>query len=66
MSLRAAPGAAAVAKSSLLGASGATLDARAMALLAHEGWVQRASAEGREGLAAFRDKRRPAWAPNNG
>jgi len=34
-----------------------------MALLAHEGWMQRASAEGREGLAAFREKRRPAWYP---
>jgi methylglutaconyl-CoA hydratase len=64
--LRAAPGAAAVAKSSLLGASGATLDARTMALLAHEGWVQRASAEGREGLAAFREKRLPDWARSAG
>jgi methylglutaconyl-CoA hydratase len=60
--LQAAPGAASVAKDSLLGANGAKLDARAMALLAHEGWVQRASAEGREGLAAFRGRRRPAWA----
>lgn len=61
--LLAAPGAAAVTKDSLLGANGLKLDARAMALLAHEGWMQRASAEGREGLAAFREKRRPAWYP---
>lgn len=59
-----APGAVAVTKASLLGANGATLDSRAMGLLAHEGWMQRASAEGREGLAAFRDKRRPSWAPH--
>jgi len=61
--LLAAPGAVAVTKASFLGANGLTLDARQMALLAHEGWMQRASAEGREGLAAFRDKRRPAWSP---
>lgn len=61
--LLAAPGAVAVTKDSLLGANGLKLDARQMALLAHEGWMQRASAEGREGLAAFREKRRPAWAP---
>ncbi|WP_158295507.1 enoyl-CoA hydratase-related protein [Crenalkalicoccus roseus] len=59
--LRAAPGAAAVAKASLLGANGLTLDARQMALLAHEGWMQRASAEGKEGLRAFREKRPPTW-----
>jgi methylglutaconyl-CoA hydratase len=57
----AAPGAVAVTKSSLLGANGWALDARQMALLAHEGWTQRASAEGHEGIAAFRGKRRPAW-----
>jgi methylglutaconyl-CoA hydratase len=34
-----------------------------MALLAHESWMQRASAEGKEGLDAFRQKRRPLWAP---
>jgi methylglutaconyl-CoA hydratase len=59
--LRAAPGAAAVTKASLLGANGLTLNAREMALLAHEGWMQRASAEGKEGLRAFREKRPPAW-----
>jgi hypothetical protein len=34
-----------------------------MAMLAHEGWTQRASEEGREGIAAFLGRRRPAWAP---
>ena len=62
--LLAAPGAVAVTKASFLGANGLTLDARQMALLAHEGWMQRASAEGREGLAAFREKRRPTWYPS--
>jgi methylglutaconyl-CoA hydratase len=60
--LLSAPGAIAVTKHSFLAANGLTLDARQMALLAHESWTQRASAEGREGLAAFREKRRPAWA----
>jgi 1,4-dihydroxy-2-naphthoyl-CoA synthase len=27
--------------------------------------MQRSSAEGREGLAAFRDKRSPEWAPDH-
>jgi methylglutaconyl-CoA hydratase len=57
----AAPGAVAVTKRSFLEANGLTLDPRAMAMLAHESWMQRASAEGREGLAAFRGKRRPDW-----
>ena len=30
-------------------------------LLAHEGWMQRQSPEGREGTTAFREKRRPSW-----
>lgn len=59
--LLAAPGAAAVTKASLLGANGLTQDQRAMESLAHEGWMQRASVEGREGLLAFREKRRPGW-----
>jgi methylglutaconyl-CoA hydratase len=59
--LLSAPGAIAVTKASFLGANGLTLDAREMATLAHEGWMQRTSAEGREGTAAFREKRRPAW-----
>lgn len=59
--LLSAPGAVAVTKQSFLGANGLVLDARAMAGLAQEGWMQRASAEGREGLRAFRERRRPAW-----
>ena len=58
----AAPGAIAATKASFLGACGLTLDERQMAMLAHEGWMQRASAEGKEGLGAFRQRRRPAWA----
>jgi methylglutaconyl-CoA hydratase len=61
--LLSAPSAIAMTKDSFLGATGLKLDARQMTLLAHESWTQRASAEGREGLAAFREKRRPAWAP---
>jgi len=57
-----APGAIAVTKRSLLEANGLALTPRDMAQLANESWMQRASAEGREGLAAFRDKRRPHWA----
>ncbi len=56
-----APGAIAATKRSFLGANGITLDAREMSMLAHESWTQRASAEGREGTAAFRAKRTPAW-----
>jgi len=56
-----APGAIAATKTSFLGATGQILDERSMTLLAHESWVQRASAEGQEGLAAFAEKRRPAW-----
>ena len=58
---RSAPGAIAVTKHSFLAANGWTQDERGMAQLAHESWMQRASAEGREGLAAFREKRDPAW-----
>ncbi len=61
--LRSAPGACAVTKHSFLAANGLTLDQRRMALLAHESWMQRASAEGREGLAAFAGRRRPGWDP---
>jgi len=56
-----APGAIAVTKDSFLAANGLTLDPREMAMLAHESWLQRATEEGREGLAAFREKRRPRW-----
>jgi methylglutaconyl-CoA hydratase len=55
------PEATAMTKHSFLGANGLLLDERQMTLLAHEGWTQRASAEGLEGTSAFREKRRPAW-----
>ena len=54
-----APGAIARTKLSVLGANDLLLDEREVELLAHEGWMQRQSAEGREGTAAFREKRRP-------
>jgi len=56
-----APSAITMTKDSFLGANGLKLSAREMSLLAHESWMQRASAEGQEGLAAFQQKRRPAW-----
>jgi methylglutaconyl-CoA hydratase len=56
-----APGAIAVTKASFLAANRLTLNARDMAMLAHESWTQRNSGEGREGTAAYREKRRPAW-----
>ena len=56
-----APGAIAATKDSFLGANNLKLDSRQVALLSHEGWTQRSSPEGREGTAAFRDKRRPSW-----
>lgn len=55
------PEAIAMTKRSFLGANGLLLDERQMTLLAHEGWTQRASAEGHEGTSAFREKRRPGW-----
>ncbi len=55
------PGAVAVTKESFLGANGLKLSQRELSLLAHEGWMQRHSAEGHEGTAAFREKRRPSW-----
>jgi methylglutaconyl-CoA hydratase len=64
--LLAAPGAVARSKASLLASTGWTLSEAEMAALAHDSWMQRASAEGREGLAAFLEKRRPAWAKAKG
>lgn len=58
---RSAPTAIATTKHSFLAANGWTQDTRDMTLLAHESWTQRASPEGREGLAAFREKRDPGW-----
>lgn len=56
-----APGAIAATKDSFLAANGLKLDPREVAQLSHEGWIQRASPEGHEGTAAFRDKRLPSW-----
>jgi methylglutaconyl-CoA hydratase len=58
---RSAPGAIAVTKQSILAANGLTLDDRQIDVLSHEGWMQRSSAEGLEGTAAFQEKRAPAW-----
>ena len=55
------PTAIATTKSSFLGANDLLLDERQIAMLAHEGWTQRHSAEGLEGTAAFREKRLPNW-----
>jgi methylglutaconyl-CoA hydratase len=57
----AAPGAIEVTKRSFLGANGWRVDDRLADRLAHESWTQRASAEGQEGTAAFRERRKPAW-----
>jgi len=56
-----APVAIARTKFSMLGANGLLLDDREAELLAHEGWMQRQSPEGREGTTAFREKRKPSW-----
>jgi methylglutaconyl-CoA hydratase len=55
------PTAIAMTKSSFLGANDLLLDERQISMLAHEGWTQRHSPEGREGTAAFAEKRKPAW-----
>jgi methylglutaconyl-CoA hydratase len=55
------PESIAMTKRSFLGANGLLLDERQMSMLAHESWTQRYSAEGHEGTAAFREKRKPAW-----
>jgi methylglutaconyl-CoA hydratase len=59
--LKSAPLAVARTKASLLAANGLVLDAARLQHLAHDSWLARGSAEGREGLAAFREKRKPAW-----
>ncbi len=64
--LLAAPAAVARSKASMLAATGWTLDEAAMHGLAHDSWMQRASDEGREGLSAFLEKRRPSWYPAKG
>ena len=55
------PTAIAMTKSSFLGANNLLLDERQVSMLAHEGWTQRHSPEGREGTTAFREKRPPSW-----
>ncbi|MDB5415553.1 MAG: hypothetical protein JWR10_3888 [Rubritepida sp.] len=60
--LLSSPAGIAATKRSLLESNGLTLDAHQMTQLANESWMQRAGAEGREGLAAFREKRKPRWA----
>jgi methylglutaconyl-CoA hydratase len=55
------PTAIAMTKRSFLGANNLLLDERQVSLLAHEGWTQRHSPEGREGTGAFKDKRTPSW-----
>lgn len=59
--LASAPGAITATKLSFLGANNLLLSDRELTLLAHEGWMQRQSAEGQEGTSAFREKRPPAW-----
>jgi methylglutaconyl-CoA hydratase len=61
--LKSAPGAIARTKASLLAANGLVLDGARLQHLAHDSWLQRGSTEGKEGLAAFAGKRKPAWAP---
>lgn len=61
--LKSAPGAIARTKASLLAANGIVLEGARLQHLAHESWLQRGGPEGREGLAAFAEKRKPAWAP---
>ncbi|MBS7812734.1 enoyl-CoA hydratase-related protein [Roseococcus pinisoli] len=61
--LLSSPAAIAVTKTSLLESNGLTLTAHEMAQLANESWMVRAGSEGKEGLAAFKEKRKPRWAP---
>ncbi|MCW8086555.1 enoyl-CoA hydratase-related protein [Sabulicella glaciei] len=62
--LLSAPTAIAATKRSLLESNGLALSEREVVVLSQESWMQRSGAEGREGLAAFREKRRPRWAPS--
>ena len=55
------PTAITMTKSSFLGANNLLLNERQVSMLAHEGWTQRHSPEGKEGTTAFREKRTPAW-----
>ena len=60
--LRSAPTAIAATKRSLLEANGLTMTEAEVRQLSQDSWMQRASAEGREGLAAFQDRRPAIWA----
>ncbi|MBP0495450.1 enoyl-CoA hydratase-related protein [Pararoseomonas indoligenes] len=59
--LAAAPQATAVTKHSLLRANRLLLTDDESRALTEESWIQRSSEEGREGLQAYRQKRRPSW-----
>lgn len=61
--LLSSPAGIAMTKRSLLESNGLMLSEHQMTQLANESWMQRAGEEGREGLAAFREKRKPRWAP---
>jgi methylglutaconyl-CoA hydratase len=61
--VKSAPRAVARTKASLLAANGLVLDQARIQHLAHDSWLARGSAEGREGLAAFAEKRKAAWTP---
>jgi methylglutaconyl-CoA hydratase len=60
--LLSSPAGIAVTKTSLLESNGLTLSAHQVTQLTNESWMVRAGAEGKEGLAAFREKRKPSWA----
>ncbi len=56
------PTAIATTKSSFLGANNLLLDERQISMLAHEGWTQRASPEGRsKAPPPSGEKRKPSW-----
>ncbi|MBI4182735.1 MAG: enoyl-CoA hydratase/isomerase family protein [Proteobacteria bacterium] len=57
------PTAIARSKASLIALAGMKMDDAALRRFAEEAAAQRASAEAGEGLSAFLEKRRPAWAP---
>ena len=61
--LLSSPEGIAMTKRSLLESNGLMLTEHQMTALANESWIQRASEDGHEGLAAFREKRKPRWAP---
>jgi methylglutaconyl-CoA hydratase len=63
LAFTAAPGAVADAKALVRDVSGQAIDAHLMHETAHRIAQRRASDEGKEGLAAFLEKRVPNWAP---